>query len=146
MKAIFELSDHELVLIDTEAHSPWNPEEVDEVFLALDGPGIEFQLVLPSTWDKGDIIDACESYDYQIDGLILTHLEKRSDDNFVTNIDNLISLNTTHGLSRDHIQSVSEMNQRQTTSAGQELSQPGNNCLPEKNENKNANDFSYLKF
>ena len=146
MKAIFELSAYELVLIDTEAHSPWNEEEVDHVFEALNGPGIEFHLVIPSTWDKGDILDACESYDYRIEGLVLTHLEKRTDESFFSEINNLVHLNNNLGLTRDQIQSAPEIHTELAVSTRQNSPQPGNICPPEKREEKKSHDFDYLRF
>ena len=136
MKAIFELSEYELVLIDTEAHSPWNHEEIEHVFEALNGPGIEFHLVIPSTWDKGDILDACEEYDGRVGGLVLTQLEKRMNESFFLEINDLIHLNSHLGLTRDQIQSAPEIRSKLAGSTRQDSPQPGNICLPERDKEK----------
>ena len=75
MRAIFELSECELVLIDTEAHSTWHPEEVENILSSLEGPGIELHLVLPSTWELGELQDAEDAYDGRIDHLLISHLD-----------------------------------------------------------------------
>ena len=76
MRAIFELSSCELVLIDTEAHSPWDPQAVQSLLEALDGPGMEFHLVLPATWDRGEWLDSIGFYEGRISGLIGSHVDR----------------------------------------------------------------------
>ena len=74
MRAIFELSECELVLIDTEAHSAWHPEEVENILSSLK----DLNRIAPGPskpWELGELQDAEDAYDGRIDHLLISHLD-----------------------------------------------------------------------
>ena len=134
MRAIFELSECELVLIDTEAHSAWQPEEIERILSSLEGPGIELHLVLPSTWELGELQDAEDAYEGRLDHLLISHLDSPRYWRQLDLIQNALETPIAHGMNQRELLSIKEFKGVEHTMARQEMLQVGNICPSEEIE------------
>ncbi len=128
MRAIFEFSDMDLVVIDTPGHSPWNKDMVAEITGLFDGPGIERHLVLPGTWSEDELLDAVEQYGTRIDAILGTRIEEEESIERLCCVARWTEVPLAHGSSNHHI--VSGKTLLEDKNARQDLPSLGNPFLP----------------
>jgi len=128
MRAIFELSECELVIIDTEAHSAWQPGEIEGILSSLEGPGIELHLVLPGTWELGELQDAEEAYEGRLNHLLISHLDSPRYWRQLDRLQRALDTPIAHGMNQRELLCIKEFKAPKPGSPRQELLQVGNLC------------------
>ncbi len=128
MRAIFEFSDMDLVLIDTPGHSPWNREVVSDLIGLFEGPGIERHLVLPGTWNEEELLDAVDQYGASIDAILGTRIEEEDAIERLFCLARWTEIPLCHGSSNSHI--VDGKTLMKDKEARQDLPSLGNPFLP----------------
>ena len=142
MRAIFELSDVELVLIDTDSHSPWLEHEVKLLSSFLEGPGIECHLVLPATWDIGELRDAVEVYGGKIDHVLTTRIDNEEAALRIDRFANTPGISIAHAMNQEGIDLLEAFLPSKTDPTRQDSSQVGKDCLP---QNQGAKETPYFQ-
>lgn len=63
LRVLQDLSQCDLVLVDTEGTNPWNPSAHDALDARLDGSGVERHVVAPATWRSDALRDLMRAYE-----------------------------------------------------------------------------------